>query len=204
MLPLSSLSASTNIAYSQDVEQLSSSVTLLNNDNSYSIEFYKKIYDGFSDVGEDLEYTPTLEDLSAAFNRLVNIFTTAFTDIGPYSEPTPPAPPALPTVTYMVDTTTGNTEGLSPDCTFMVSGMNLFLDQSDLESGFYINTSSGQSLKCEIVTQNTSVETGICEYVLINPISFTDSASYLTYKQLASNGSYYIVRYPNNGTFSIE
>ena len=104
----------------------------------------------------------------------------------------------------MMDTSTGNTEGLSPDCTFMVSGMNLFLDQSDLESGFYINTSAGQSLKCEIVTQNTSVETGICEYLLINPISFTDSASYLTYKQLASNGSYYIVRYPTNGTFSIE
>lgn len=81
--------------------------------------------------------------------------------------------------------------------------MNLFLDQTDSESGFYINTSGGQSLKCEIVNQNVS-ETGISEYMLINPVSFTDSASYLTYKHLESNGSYYIVRYPTNGTFSIE
>lgn len=112
--------------------------------------------------------------------------------------------PNIPTITYIMDTTTGNTEGLSPDCAFIVSGMNLFLDQSDLESGFYITTSSGQTFKCEIVSQNTSAETGICEYVLINPISFTDNASYLTYKQLETNGSYYIVRYPeNNLTFTI-
>lgn len=111
--------------------------------------------------------------------------------------------PNTPTITYMMDTSTGNTEGLSPDCIFVVSGMNLFLDQTDSESGFYINTSGGQSLKCEIVNQNVS-ETGISEYMLINPVSFTDSASYLTYKHLESNGSYYIVRYPTNGTFSIE
>lgn len=111
--------------------------------------------------------------------------------------------PNIPTITYIMDTSTGNTEGLSPDCIFGVSGMNLFLDQTDSESGFYINTSGGQSLKCEIVNQNID-ETGISEYVLINPVSFTDSASYLTYKQLESNGSYYIVRYPTNGTFSIE
>jgi hypothetical protein len=105
----------------------------------------------------------------------------------------------------MLDATTGETTKLSPDCSFIITGTNLNLDQSDDDSGFYIVISGGQNLKCTVISTETDTETGENTFLLINPVSFTDSASYIMYKQLADNNEYYIIRYPQNDeTFVIE
>ena len=111
----------------------------------------------------------------------------------------------MPMILSMLDATTGETTKLSPDCSFVIIGTNLNLDQSDEESGFYIVTSGGQNLKCTVISAETDTETGENIFMLINPVSFTDSESYIMYKQLTDNNEYYIIRYPQNDeTFVIE
>lgn len=110
-----------------------------------------------------------------------------------------------PVILSMLDTTTGETTKLSPDCSFIITGTNLNLDQSDEESGFYIVTSGGQNLKCIVISTEIDAETEENVFILINPVSFTNSASYIMYKQLANNNEYYMIRYPQNDeTFVIE
>jgi hypothetical protein len=208
MLPLSSLSASTYIANQSTVNELSSNISSLTYDNTYTIDLYKVLYNNLKEMHSEVTACSTLEELQNSYENLINtIYDGILADLIEYTPPSPPPAPSYPEtpqITYFSNSYDGSEEYLVANNNFIVTGYSLFLDQSDSESGFYINTSTGQALKCEVISQNTSIETGECSYMLINPVGYSDTESYISYKQLTTNNSYYIARYPTTGFIEIK